>query len=97
DLGYSLLTFAQKHLEKIDSKTSFILVGDGRNNYNNPQVEVFRTVARRSNRTIWINPEPQSQWGSGDSDMWQYAPYCDNILRAGTLKELTSAVDKLLS
>lgn len=97
DLGYTLTNFANDFMDKVDSRTTFIMVGDGRNNYNNPQVEIFRTISRRTHRTIWINPEPQIQWGTGDSDMWQYAPYCDDILKAGTLNELTAAVDKLLN
>jgi uncharacterized protein with von Willebrand factor type A (vWA) domain len=97
DLGYSLSNFSGEYMDTIDNKTTFIMVGDGRNNYNNPQIEIFRTIARRSNRLIWINPESKVQWGTGDSDMWKYAPYCDDILRAGTLKELTEAVDQLLS
>ena len=97
DLGYSLFNFASDYMDKIDSRTSLIIVGDGRNNYNNPHTEIFRKMARRSHRTIWINPEHQAKWGSGDSDMWKYAPYCDDILKADTLKELTSAIDQLLS
>jgi len=96
DLGYSLTNFASDYMDTIDSKTTFIMVGDARNNYNNPEIEIFKTIARRSHRTIWINPESKIQWGSGDSDMWKYEPYCDDILRASTLKELTAAVDKLL-
>jgi hypothetical protein len=97
DLGYSLTNFASDHIDKIDGRTTFLMVGDGRNNYNNPQIETFRRMARRSHRTIWINPEPRMQWGTGDSDMWEYERYCDDILKAATLKELTSAVDKLLA
>jgi hypothetical protein len=96
DLGNSLTNFAHDFMDKIDSKTSFIMVGDGSNNYNNPQIDIFRQISRRSLRTIWINPEPQIQWGIGDSDMWEYSPYCDDILIAGTLNQLTAAVDKML-
>ena len=96
DLGYSLLNFSQDYLDTIDSRTSLIMVGDGRNNFNNPQLDIFKLLARRAHRTIWINPEPQIQWGSGDSDMWKYAPYCDDILKAATLNEMKLAVDQLL-
>ncbi len=96
DLGYSLLNFSNSYLDTIDSKTTFIMVGDARNNYNNPELEIFRIISQRSHRTIWINPESRNQWGTGDSDMWKYVPYCDDILRASTLKELTKAVDQLL-
>lgn len=97
DLGYALANFSQGFMDTIDSRTSLIMVGDGRNNYNDPRLDVFRTLARRSHRTVWINPEPQMQWGTGDSDMWKYHPYCDDTLRAGTLKELTNAIDQLLA
>jgi uncharacterized protein with von Willebrand factor type A (vWA) domain len=96
DLGYSLTNFTRVYMDTIDSKTTFIIVGDARNNYNNPELVIFKTISQRSHRTIWINPETRNQWGSGDSDMWKYLPYCDDILRASTLKELTSAVDQLL-
>ena len=96
DLGFSLENFSGQHLSLVDGRTTFIIVGDGRNNYNNPRLELFRVLARRSRRTIWLNPEPPRMWGSGDSDMLRYAPDCDAILQAGTLAELTRAVDHLL-
>ena len=73
-----------------------IIVGDARNNYNDPRLDLFNLVARRSHRTLWINPEPPALWITGDSDMLKYAPYCDTVLQVNTLAELTSAVDKLL-
>jgi uncharacterized protein with von Willebrand factor type A (vWA) domain len=96
DLGYSLDILARDYMDKVDSHTTFIVVGDGRNNYNDPKLDVFRDLARRSNRTIWLNPEAPMLWGAGDSDMLQYAPFCGVILRVNTLAELTAAVDKLL-
>ena len=97
DLGYSLEGFARDYLDTIDQRTTFIMVGDGRNNYNDPRTNLFQTMARRSRRTIWLNPEPPMLWGSGDSDMMKYAPLCDNVVVAATLGELTEAIDSLLS
>jgi uncharacterized protein with von Willebrand factor type A (vWA) domain len=96
DFGYSLENFTQDFLHTIDGRTTFIIVGDGRNNYNDPRLDLFTKVTRRSRRSIWLNPEAISLWGSGDSDMLKYAPNCDVVLQAGTLAELTAAVDKLL-
>ncbi len=96
DLGNSLADFQRRYLDAIDSRTTFILVGDGRNNYNDPRLDVFRALARRCRRTIWINPEAPMLWGSGDSDMLKYAPNCDVVLQAGNLAQLTAAVDRLL-
>lgn len=96
DLGYSLLNFTDGYLDTVDSRTTFILVGDGRNNYNEPRLDLFQRIARRSHRTIWLTPEPPHLWGTGDSDLKEYLPYCDTILQVGTLNELTEAIDEML-
>ena len=96
DLGYALEGFAKGFMDTVDRRTTVIMVGDARNNHNNPQLEIFKRIAERSRRTIWINPEPPAMWGSGDSDMLQYAPLCDNVAIAATLSQLTAAVDRLL-
>lgn len=96
DLGASLLDFKREFLNTVDNRTTFIIVGDGRNNFNDPQLALFNFIARRSQRMIWINPEPPAFWGSGDSDMLKYAPYCGTILQAATLAQLTKAIDRLL-
>jgi uncharacterized protein with von Willebrand factor type A (vWA) domain len=96
DLGYSLENFSEDFIHTVDGRTTFIIVGDGRNNYNDPRLDLFTMVSRRTRRTIWLNPEAVALWGTGDSDMLKYAPNCDVVLQAGTLTELTAAVDKLL-
>jgi uncharacterized protein with von Willebrand factor type A (vWA) domain len=96
DLGWSLNDFQNEYLDTLNGQTTLIIVGDGRNNYNDPRVDIFSLMTRRAARTIWLNPEPPLMW-HGDSDMAKYAPLCDNVLKVGTLKELVSAVDTLLS
>ena len=96
DLGHSLQNFADDYLDTIDHRTTLIVVGDGRNNYNDPRLDIFKKMARRSRRTLWLNPEMPMLWGSGDSDMLEYVPLCDRILQVSTLSELTAAVDQLL-
>jgi uncharacterized protein with von Willebrand factor type A (vWA) domain len=96
DLGASLHQLSQDYLESVDSRTIFIVVGDGRNNYNDPRMDIFSMLARRSRRMIWLTPEAPALWGTGDSDMLKYAPNCDAIFQVSNLADLTSAVDKLL-
>jgi hypothetical protein len=96
DLGYSLEGFVHDYMDTVDHRTTFIVVGDARNNYNDPRLDLFGALSRRSHRTIWLNPEPPILWGSGDSDMLKYAPHCTSILQVSTLAELTAAVDRLL-
>jgi uncharacterized protein len=96
DLGWSLNDFNNEYLDTLNGQTTLILVGDGRNNYNDPRVDIFSTMSRRAARTIWLNPEPPYLW-HGDSDMPKYAPLCNNVLKVSNLKELADAVDELLT
>jgi len=96
DLGWSLNDFQNEYLDTLNGQTTLIIVGDGRNNYYDPRVDIFSTMARRAARTIWLNPEPPTMW-HGDSDMPKYAPMCDNVLKVSNLRELADAVDTLMA
>ena len=97
DLGNSLNTLMMRHAATIDHRTTVIFVGDGRNNYNNPRLDLMDQIKRRGKRVIWLNPEHPRQWGTGDSDMLAYLPYAAAVHRVSNLAELTEAVDKLLT
>ncbi len=97
DLGSSLNTFRQDHMGCITSKTTVIVLGDGRNNYNNPRLDIMQEIMRKSRRLLWFNPESPSQWGEGDSDMHLYAPISHGVYRVTNLRELAAAVDKILT
>jgi uncharacterized protein len=97
DLGRSLESFVDEFLGLLDSRTIFIVVGDGRNNYNDPRQDLFSMLSRRSRRTIWLNPEAPSLWGTGDSDMLKYATQCTSIYQVSNLADLTAAVDRMLT
>ncbi len=96
DLGHALENFTADHLHTVDGRTTFLVVGDGRNNFSNPRLDLFREIACRARRTLWLNPEPPLLWGTGDSDMLAYAPLCDQVLQVGNLAELTRAIDRLM-
>ncbi len=96
DLGWSLNDFNNEYMDTLNSGTTLLIVGDGRNNYNDPRLDIFSTMTRRATRTIWLNPEAPHLW-HGDSDMPKYAPLCDDVLKVSNLRELTNAVDELLA
>lgn len=97
DLGWSLKTYTDDYFDTLSGQTTLIVVGDGRNNYNDPRLDLFGQMSRRAARTIWLNPEPPIMWASGDSDMLHYAPLCDLVFKVSNLAELTAAIDQLLS
>ncbi len=96
DLGWSLDNFQSEYMDTLNGGTTLIIVGDGRNNYYDPRLDIFSTMTRRAARTIWLNPEPPQLW-HGDSDMPKYAPLCDTVLKVSNLRELADAVDALLA
>lgn len=95
DLGFSLVHFAKDYLDAVDRRTTVIILGDGRNNFNNPRLDVLDTVKRRARKLLWFNPEYQAMWDTGDSDMPAYAPLCDAVHTVSTLAQLADAVDHL--
>ena len=96
DLGWSLNDFQNEYLDTLNGQTTLLIVGDGRNNYYDPRLDIFSAMTRRAARTIWLNPEPPVLW-HGDSDMAKYAPLCDNVLKVSNMRELANAVDTLMA
>lgn len=97
NLGGSLKTFDRDHMGAVDHRTTVIFVGDGRNNYNPPSTDVVEEIQRRCRKIIWLNPEYPRQWGTGDSDMLKYQPYCDEVYQVRNLQQLTDAIDRMLA
>jgi len=95
DLGYSLAHFTKDYLDAVDRRTTVIILGDGRNNFNDPRLDSFDVIKRRARKLLWFNPEFYGQWGTGDSDMLAYAPLCDAVHTVSTLAQLADAVDHL--
>lgn len=95
NLGYALDHFCKDYLDKVDHRTTVIVLGDGRNNYLDPRIDVFREIKKRARRMVWLNPEHPQIWGTGDSDMPQYLPHCDVTHHVGNLAQLAEAIDRL--
>ena len=94
--GRSLRMFEARHLEAVTAKTTVIVIGDGRNNYNAPEPGALEVIAARARRVLWLNPEPPVSWGFGDSAMRLYAPHCDRVETVNNLVSLKKAVDGLV-
>jgi uncharacterized protein len=96
DFGYAFSRFAHTELESLDRKTTILLLGDARNNYNDPQAWALRLIRERVKGIIWLNPEGQWGWGIGDSVMPLYAPACDIVRECRTIGQLGEVVDNLV-
>ncbi len=80
----------------IDRKTTLIILGDGRSNYSDPRTDIMKALHEKSKRIIFLNPEPKSLWGTGDSEMNRYVPYCHKAKSCSSLVDLEKVVDDLL-
>jgi hypothetical protein len=96
DFGYAFNRFATTELETLDRKTTILILGDARNNYNDPQAWALRLIRQRVKGIIWLNPEGQWGWGIGDSVMPLYAPACDLVRECRTIGQLGEVVDNLV-
>jgi uncharacterized protein len=94
--GRALRTFHRDHLAAVTRRTTVIVVGDGRNNYNAPETWVLGELRRRARRVLWICPEPRATWGSGDSEMLAYERACDRVAEVTTLEGLAGIADVLV-
>jgi uncharacterized protein with von Willebrand factor type A (vWA) domain len=96
DYGRSLQDFSEQHLDKLDRRTTVIILGDGRSNFADPRLDLMREIHDRSRAVIWLNPEPESYWGQGDSVMNRYARFCHVAKQCGTLEQLERIIDDVL-
>jgi uncharacterized protein len=94
--GNSLADFEDGWMQHVSNKTTIIILGDARGNRTDPRTEVMQRMSQRAKRVIWLNPEYRSAWGTGDSDMFRYAPYCHVVTVCNTLRHLEHVVTDLL-
>jgi uncharacterized protein with von Willebrand factor type A (vWA) domain len=93
DYGSALQQFHDQHGGALDWRSVVLVLGDARTNYLPPRVEAACAIARRAGRIYWLNPEPRSIWGTGDSVIDEYSPVCDGVFECRTLRQLRRVVD----
>jgi uncharacterized protein with von Willebrand factor type A (vWA) domain len=96
DYGKALEDFAENHLDRLDRRTTVIILGDGRSNFADPRLDIMRQIHDRSRAVIWLNPEPESYWGQGDSVMNRYAVFCHVAKQCGTIAQLERVIEDVL-
>lgn len=96
DFGRAFKTFHRDYLGAVNNRTTVIILGDARNNYNLPHEWVLRDVQARAKQVIWLNPERKMTWGFGDSEMDRYLPYCDLVEECCNLNQLYRVIDHLV-
>ena len=89
-------TFARDHLGLVSRRTTVLVIGDGRNNYNPSHLEALQEIKRKARRVIWICPEERSNWSVGDCEMGHYERACERVAVVRTLADLVEVADGLV-
>jgi hypothetical protein len=97
DFGRAFKSFHRDFLPAVNKRTTVIILGDGRNNYNLPHEWVLKDVQQRAKQVIWLNPENRMTWGFGDSEMDRYAPYCTLVEECRNLNQLYRVIDRVVA
>ena len=96
NFGRAFELFFKNYFAALTSKTTVLIIGDGRNNYNRPNEWVLREIQQKAKQLIWLNPESRMTWGVGDSEMPRYVPYCDVAEECRNINQLSKVVDLIV-
>jgi uncharacterized protein with von Willebrand factor type A (vWA) domain len=92
DFGAVLAALLAEHVDALGPDTLLLVLGDARNNRRPPRADLLGRMRARVRRVLWLNPEPEARWNTGDSVIGSYARHVDAVLPCGSLGELDRAL-----
>ncbi|MGV0874577.1 vWA domain-containing protein [Mycolicibacterium sp. XJ879] len=95
DYGHAFVSFLDGWPNVLSPRSSLLVLGDGRNNYRNPETELLAHMVNSSRHAHWLNPEPRHLWGSGDSAVPRYEDAIP-MHECRSAKQLAGVIDALL-
>lgn len=96
DYGQAWQDLQDRHADCIDRRTTVLVLGDARSNHADPRLDLFGELVDRARRVIWLCPEAPSRWGTGDSCLLQYRPFCHHVSHCATPLDLERVIDEAL-
>lgn len=96
DYGSVFYRFLEAERSTLDRDTVVVVLGDARTNRFDPQAWALEEIRERVRRVVWLNPEAPKLWGTEDSAVAAYRPFCDDFLPCGTLDDLGCSAARLL-
>ena len=95
DYGEAFADFVADHLNAIGPRTSVLILGDARNNNQDPNLAALHQIAAKAKRVFWLNPEYHLRWGLGDSVAPRYAEVVD-MFECRNIDQLSRFIGRLL-
>lgn len=94
--GHALARFSRDHLGSVTRRTTVLVIGDGRNNFNAANAWALEDVKRKAKRVVWICTEPKANWGFGDSEMPAYSRAVSQVVTVQSLGDLERIAPQLV-
>jgi uncharacterized protein with von Willebrand factor type A (vWA) domain len=95
DYARAIGAFLQRWPDAVSTKTTVLIVGDGRSHDRPSAAAQLAHVRRKARRCYWFNPEPPAEWDTGDSRVSLYRQHVHGMFPAATLRELGIAVEAI--
>jgi uncharacterized protein with von Willebrand factor type A (vWA) domain len=95
DYGEALGDFRAEYMDAIGPRTAVLILGDARNNNQDPNLGALHDINQKARRTFWLNPEATMRWGLGDSVAPQYADVVE-MHQCSNVDQLTRFITRLL-
>jgi uncharacterized protein with von Willebrand factor type A (vWA) domain len=95
DYGAAFGEFAERYVDAVGPRSTVFVLGDARTNMGDPNLPAVRRLSERARRVYWLNPEPLSQWGTGDSAAPEYAGLVE-MHECRNVRQLSELIGRLL-
>lgn len=93
--GHSLGAFAREYSAVVGPRSSVLILGDGRTNGGDPNLDAVHAIAARARHIYWLNPEPRRSWSTGDSEAGRYGSVVP-MFECRTAHQLADVIGRLL-
>ncbi len=87
--------FMKNYSDSLTRKTTVLILGDGRNNYQDPGMHAFTRMKERARNVLWLNPDRSHLWNWADSIAYLYRDHCDEMREVNNFLDLSEFIDKL--
>jgi uncharacterized protein len=89
--------FEKRYPDAVDRRTTVVILGDGRTNFQPSGAETLARIRERAKTVLWLCPEPQKSWGTGDNAMPEYASRVTDVLEVACARDLERAARELVA
>lgn len=96
DYGSIIERFLELYGRDVGPKATLLILGDARTNYRARRTGALKELSDRAHHTYWLNPEPMSDWDTGDSAASEYAAVVDQMIEVRNLRQLEDFIERRL-